>query len=139
MRARTSAAIAAVLAIAVISAGSLAVAKPGGHHPDDHAGKQQQRLERRALFAVLSGTNELGTDGRRGAGDPDGAGSFTATVDDGQLCFGITVKNLDAPAAAHIHKGKRNENGPIVVPLTQPSGGDPGASSGCVTVDAALA
>ncbi|MFL5751561.1 MAG: zf-HC2 domain-containing protein, partial [Chloroflexota bacterium] len=42
------AAIAAVLAIAVISAGSLAVAKPGGHHPGDHAGKQQQRLERRA-------------------------------------------------------------------------------------------
>ena len=60
-------------------------------------------------------------------------------MDGDQLCFGITVKNLDAPAAAHIHRGFRNENGPIVVPLTQPSGGDPGASSGCVTIDTTLA
>jgi CHRD domain len=38
--------------------------------------------------------------------------------------------------AAHIH---RVVNGPIVVPLNQPSSGDPGASSGCVTVDPKLA
>jgi hypothetical protein len=91
------------------------------------------------LFAVLTGRNELGPDGNGGAGDPDGFGSFTATVDGTQLCFGITVKNLDQPVAAHIHRGRPNENGPVVVPLTQPATGDPGASSGCVTVDAALA
>jgi hypothetical protein len=48
------------------------------------------------------------------------------------------VKNLDAPVAAHIHKGRPNQAGGIVVPLTAPTTGDPGASSGCVTVDAAL-
>ena len=56
-----------------------------------------------------------------------------------QLCFGITVKKIDHPILAHIHRGRPNQNGPIVVPLTPPSSGDPGASSGCVTVDPALA
>ncbi len=92
-----------------------------------------------ALFAVLTGRKEVGTNGRRGAGDPDGRGSFTATVDGNQLCFGITVTNLDQPNAAHIHKARPNQNGPVVVPLTAPSGGDPGASSGCITVDPGLA
>ena len=92
-----------------------------------------------ALFAVLNGRNEVGPNGRRGAGDPDGRGSFTATIDGSQLCFGITVANVDTPTAAHIHRGRPNEAGPVVVPLTQPSAGDPGASSGCVAVDPALA
>ena len=92
-----------------------------------------------ALFAVLTGRKEVGTNGRRGAGDPDGRGSFTATIDGTQLCFGITVTNIDTPNAAHIHKGRPNQSGGVVVPLTAPSGGDPGASSGCVTVAADLA
>jgi hypothetical protein len=92
-----------------------------------------------ALFAVLTGRKEIGTDGRRGAGDPDGHGSFTATVDGNQLCFGITVTNIDTPNAAHIHKARPNQSGPVVVPLTAPSGGDPGASSGCVSVESTLA
>ena len=92
-----------------------------------------------ALFAVLTGRKEVSANGRRGAGDPDGRGSFTATVDGTQLCFGITVTNIDTPNGAHIHKARPNQSGPIVVPLTPPSGGDPGASSGCVTVAADLA
>jgi hypothetical protein len=92
-----------------------------------------------ALFAVLSGRKEVGTNGRRGAGDPDGRGSFTATIDGTQLCFGITVTNIDTPNAAHIHKGRPNQSGQIVVPLTPPSGGDPGASCGRVTVASDLA
>ena len=82
---------------------------------------------------------EVDATGQRGVGDPDGRGSFTAIVDGDQLCFGITVKNIDKPVAAHIHKAKPSLAGPVVVPLTQPSSGDPGASSGCVTVDAAVA
>jgi hypothetical protein len=92
-----------------------------------------------ALFAVLNGHKEVGTNGRRGAGDPDGRGSFTATIDGTQLCFGITVTNLDAPNGAHIHKARPNQSGPVVVPLTAPSSGDPGASSGCVAVASDLA
>jgi hypothetical protein len=89
------------------------------------------------LFASMSGKREVNAQGNRNAGDPDGAGSFTATIDGDQLCFGITVRNLDNPVAAHIHSGGPNVMGPVVIPLTQPSAGDPGASSGCVTVTAA--
>lgn len=99
----------------------------------------QVKGENRALFAVLTGNKEVGTDGRKGAGDPNGRGSFSATVDGGELCFGITVKNIETPMAAHIHRGGRNTAGDVVVPLTHPESGDPGASAGCVAVEAALA
>jgi CHRD domain len=105
-----------------------------GHHPDGHAKAAT------ALFAQLSGRNEISaTTGERGAGDPDGFGSASFTFDGGQVCFGITVANLDAPVMAHIHRGRKTENGPVVVPLTPPTTGDPGASSGCVAIDPALA
>jgi CHRD domain-containing protein len=109
----------------------------GGHKGDHHPGDDGRSL---ALFADLNGRNEISTTtGQPGAGDPDGFGSASFTFDGGQVCFGITVGNLDTPAAAHIHRGPKGENGPIVVTLTAPTAGDPGASSGCVPVDAALA
>ena len=129
----TVAAFAAVLGVAGATA--------GGKAPPRAAGDAQgnSKLENRALFAVLTGRNEIGADNRRGAGDPDGRGSFTAIVDGTQLCFGITVKNLDTPIAAHIHKARPNRNGSVVIPLIpSPTSGDPGASSGCVTPDAAI-
>ena len=86
----------------------------------------------RALFGVLRGANEIGEDGRRGAGDRNGRGSATATIAGGQLCFGLTVRGIDDPVAAHIHRGRRNENGPIVVTLSPPPNGEHGAASGCV-------
>ena len=129
--------IAAVCAAgAVFGAGALASGQPtSGASASQDAGS----LERRALFAVLTGRKEIGEDGRRGAGDPDGRGSFTATIDGNELCFGITVKNVDAPGAAHIHKGRARQNGAIVVPLVHPEQGDPGASAGCVRVAEELA
>src|SRR4051794_29888636 len=127
----TVAACAAVLLVA----GTMASGKTKPHARSGAKAK----LENRALFAVLTGRKEVDANGQHGAGDPNGRGSFSATVDGNQLCFGITVKNLDEPVAAHIHKARPNKNGPIVVPLTAPSSGDPGASSGCVTVDPALA
>jgi hypothetical protein len=60
--------------------------------------------ENRALFAVLTGKKQVDAEGNRGAGDPDGRGTFSATVDRNQLCLGITVKNIDEPIAAHIHR-----------------------------------
>jgi hypothetical protein len=100
-------------------AGSAAAVKPG------------------PLYGVLQGKNEIGQDGRKRAGDPDGRGSASAIIDGRQLCFGLTVKNVDQPIAAHIHRGGRGENGPVVVTLVAPSSGDPGASSGCVEISAA--
>jgi hypothetical protein len=129
---------AAVVAVTLLATGALAGGATSPSTPGKAKGKTVS--QNRALFAVLTGRKEVDANGRRGAGDPDGRGSFTAIVDGDQLCFGITVTNLDTPVAAHIHKGRPNRNGDIVVPLTAPfSGGDPGVSSGCVTVDTALA
>jgi hypothetical protein len=104
--------------------------------PADRAGSRTVG-NAQALFGVLSGKKEIGQDGRKRAGDPDGRGSATAIIDGDQLCFGLTVKNVDQPIAAHIHRGNRGENGPVVVTLVAPSSGDPGASSGCVAISAA--
>jgi hypothetical protein len=92
------------------------------------------------VFAALSGKNEISPTGEKRAGDLDGVGSFSAVIRkaSNELCYGLTVQGISAPVAAHIHKAKRNKNGPIVIPLTPPSSGDPGTSSGCASADAAL-
>lgn len=116
--------------------------RPDRSERPDKPGKRDRGAAKRgekALFGVLRGRNEIGQDGKRRAGDPDGRGSATATIDGTKLCFGLTARDISEPTMAHIHRGKRNENGDIVVTLTQPSAGDPGASSGCVDVDAGLA
>jgi hypothetical protein len=90
---------------------------------------------RRPLFAALNGQNELDPDTlRRGAGDRNGGGSFGAVIDGNELCYGLSVRDIEDPTQAHIHRGGRNTNGPIRVTLTPPESGDPGASSGCVTI-----
>jgi hypothetical protein len=144
MRSRIVPAIAVCAALA-LGAGTVALGQPTAK-PKPPAAKPKPRgakpkLPDRVLFAVLTGRKEIDADGHRGAGDLNGRGSFTAIVDGDQLCFGITVKNLGAaPVAAHIHGPARpNQNAPVLVPLTAPSGGDPGASSGCVTVDSGVA
>jgi hypothetical protein len=93
----------------------------------------------KALTAVMNGKLEVGANGTKNAGDLNGLGGFTAVIDKGKLCFGITVRGLDAPVAAHIHRGGPKVMGPVVIPLTQPTAGDPGASSGCVDVAEPLA
>lgn len=45
-----------------------------------------------ASFATLDGAAEVGSDGRPGAGDPDGWGGAVVTVKGEQVCFGMTVK-----------------------------------------------
>jgi hypothetical protein len=89
----------------------------------------------RPLFAALNGQNEIGQDGNRGAGDRNGGGSFSAVIKGRTLCYGLAVRDIQDPIAAHIHRGDRNTNGPIVVPLTQPEAGNPGASSDCTTLN----
>jgi hypothetical protein len=88
---------------------------------------------RSPLFAALNGKNERDEDGKRRAGDLNGAGSFSAVIKNNRLCYGLAVRDIQDPIAAHIHRGRPNVNGPIVIPLTPPETGDPGSSSGCVT------
>lgn len=84
--------------------------------------------------ALLAGGNEVGSDGKADAGDPDGNGAASISIDPeaGKLCFAIVVNNLDAPVAAHLHQGTAGRNGPVVVTLKAPDSGDPGTASGCV-------
>jgi hypothetical protein len=89
---------------------------------------------RRPLFAAMNGQNEI-ANGDRGAGDRNGGGSFSAVIDGRELCYGLTVRDIEDPVQAHIHRGGPNTNGGIVVPLRSlPVSGDPGSSAGCATL-----
>jgi hypothetical protein len=136
--------VAALMAVLALGVGAtLASGQPEGHggkaKTERKAGHGKGKGER-VLFAVLRGRNELSGDPlRKGAGDPDGRGSSNVTIDGTSVCFGIAVTNISTPVAAHIHAGRRNQNGGIVVTLVPPTTGDPGASSGCTEADAELA
>jgi hypothetical protein len=92
-----------------------------------------------ALFSVMNGAKEVSAEGEKGVGDPDGRGSFSAIFDGDELCYGMAVKNIADPVAAHIHRGGRNVAGPVVQALEHPTSGDPGASSACVELTADVA
>jgi hypothetical protein len=85
----------------------------------------------RPLSATLLGANEV-----PGPGDPDGNGSAVVTLNPGQeeVCFDITVADVEPIAAAHIHRGTADVPGPIVVNFDVPNNG----LSGCVSADRAL-
>jgi hypothetical protein len=117
----------AVLSVALVLAVAIPIAM----------GASGERVK--TLTAAMNGKKEVDANGKKNSGDLNGLGGFTAVVDKGQLCFGITVRGLDAPVAAHIHRGGTKVMGPVVLPLTQPTDGDPGASSGCVAVEDSLA
>jgi hypothetical protein len=91
------------------------------------------------FYGVLLGKNAISATGRRGAGDKNGRGGATAVIDGNQLCYGLAVKNIDTPAAVHIHRSGPDTNGGVVVGLKRPEEGDPAASSGCVPISATLA
>ena len=74
---------------------------------------------------------------RPGPGDPDGTGTafFTLNQGQGEICFALTVENIDPATASHIHRAPADVAGPVVVPLTPPT---TGSSSGCTAVDPGL-
>jgi hypothetical protein len=87
----------------------------------------------KGLTATLSGAQNAPN-----PGDADGTGSASVTFQDGaqNVCYKLSVDNIAAPTAAHIHRGKPGESGPPVVPLATPANGE---SEGCVTVEAEVA
>lgn len=80
--------------------------------------------------ATLTGAQE--PDG----GDPNGRGQFTWSLDGTRLCYVLTVKRVDAPAAAHIHRGRAGVAGAVRVTLETPT---PRSSAACTEVSASLA
>ena len=88
----------------------------------------------RTFDVAMRGANEAPA-----TGDPDGAGSAVVRLrrDDAQVCYRLTVQNIQLPSVgAHIHRGGAGGSGGIVIPFAAP--GDNGVSSGCATVDRAL-
>jgi CHRD domain len=84
------------------------------------------------LFATMTGAQEPG------GGDSDGKGAAYVLVTSSKICYGLAVNSLVKPTAAHIHKGRRGANGPIVQPLRTPTAGNHGLSGGCVSGTASL-
>ena len=82
----------------------------------------------RPFSTTLTGSAEIA------GGDPDGTGSATITLNHGQgeICFELSVSGIAPATAAHIHAAPAGVNGPIVVPLAQPTSG---FSSGCTSAD----
>ena len=84
----------------------------------------------RPFSTTLTGAAEVA-----GPGDADGTGTARLRLNSGQrtVCFTVTVRNIEAPTAAHIHEAPAGSAGPIVVPLFNTPSGSPATISGCVT------
>lgn len=92
---------------------------------------QDQAASERTLTAVLSGAAEVSGTGQLGAGDPDGAGVATITLDrvSQTICVDSTTAGIDTVTLTHIHQGVAGANGPVVVDFVP---GGLGALSKCV-------
>ena len=79
--------------------------------------------------AMLTGDVEV-----PGPGDPKGSGTVQVTLkpDTAEVCYELSVANLQEATAAHIHQGKKGEEGPVAVPLDTPK---TGTAKGCTKAD----
>ena len=83
----------------------------------------------RRLSANLTGAAEV-----PGPGDADGKGTAKVTLNHGkgEVCYELSVSNIQAATAAHIHQGPAGQAGDVKVPFTAPANGK---SKGCVSAD----
>lgn len=69
------------------------------------------------LSANLSGLAEVPSPGGPEVGDPRGTAKGAVEIDGDTAVFTLTWRNLEAPTAVHVHRGRAGVNGPVVVPL----------------------
>jgi hypothetical protein len=67
------------------------------------------------FFAIMEGAYETA------AADTDGHGVASFLLNGNQICFSLLARNITAPTAAHIHRGRAGVSGPVVVTLTAPA------------------
>ena len=65
-----------------------------------------------------------------GPGDPKGSGTVQVTLnpDKGEVCYELSVANIQEATAAHIHAGAMGQEGQVEVTLEVPK---TGAAKGC--------
>jgi hypothetical protein len=70
-----------------------------------------------------------------GPGDPKGSGTVQVTFnpDKGEVCYELSVANIQEATAAHIHEGAMGKEGPVKVALEAPK---TGSAKGCTKADA---
>ena len=73
-----------------------------------------------------------------GPGDTDGDGTAGLTINpgQGQICYTLSVNDIEPATMAHIHKAAAGVAGPVVVALKAPASG---SSKACATVGRKLA
>jgi CHRD domain len=80
------------------------------------------------FFAILEGSEEVPPVRT----DADGLAKFKVSRDGRRIGFRLTVNNLDNFTQAHIHIGRRGENGPVVAFLFGPVDPDISVNKGVV-------
>ena len=82
--------------------------------------------------ATLTGATEV-----PGPGDPQGSGTAQVTLnpDKGEVCYELSVTNIQEATAAHIHEGAMGQEGPVKVALDAPK---TGSAKGCKSAEAAV-
>jgi len=72
-----------------------------------------------------------------GPGDIKGSGTVQVTVnpDKGEVCYELSVANIQEATAAHIHEGATGKEGPVKVALEAPK---TGSAKGCAKADVAV-
>lgn len=84
------------------------------------------------MTITLSGGAEV-----PGPGDANGSGTANLKLDHGkgELCYDISVKEIEAPTAAHIHAGAMGKSGDVKIALKKAADG---SWKSCVAADKTL-
>lgn len=111
-------------ALAVFVSANFTLAQKDKNKDHEYGGKP--------MMVELSGAMEV-----PGPGDPDGTGMVTIRLNhgQGQVCYDISVKDIQMPTAAHIHAGATGQSGEVKVPLKASADG---TWKGCVSADKEL-
>src|SRR5919109_2667144 len=72
-----------------------------------------------------------------GPGDPKGSGTVQVTLnpEKSEVCYELSVGNIQEATAARIHEGATGKEGPVKLALDAPKAG---SAKGCKQADAAL-
>ncbi len=113
-----------ILTMALVIVGSYAQAQKKKGADMEHGGQP--------MTIALSGAVEV-----PGPGDPDGAGSAKITLNHGQgeVCYELSVSNIEKATAVHLHAGAVGKAGDVKVLLTAAADG---AWKGCAKADKEL-